>query len=155
LARLLDLDSRTRVDLIRGLHELALARWRLARLDSPAMLRFIGRTGHAGQRAVPRSKDEVQRVRYAIGVVSARVPWRSDCLVQALAARRWLDSLGISTELFIGVRKSAERGFEAHAWLTDGRDVVTGGDISGFQALVSPQVLEMLTSAGVRSIRSM
>ena len=72
------------------------------------------------------------RVRMAIGRAARRVPWRSDCLVQALAAQSWLRSRRIPTELSIGVHRatSAKSGFEAHAWLSCGGDVVVGGDVS-------------------------
>jgi hypothetical protein len=67
--------------------------------------------------------------------MAARVPWRSDCLVQATAAQRWLDRHQIPTQLHIGVRKDHAAGFEAHAWLCHGALIVTGGDISGFVPL--------------------
>lgn len=80
----------------------------------------------------------VRRVAFAIPRVAARVPWRSDCLVQAVAGQRWLASLGIESTLSIGVRKTVEHGFEAHAWLKVGEESVTGGDVSTFSVLSMP-----------------
>lgn len=72
-----------------------------------------------------------ERLAYVIPRVGRRLPWRSDCLVQALAARRLLAAGGIASELHIGARKDAQGHFEAHAWLTVGGLVVTGWDIHG------------------------
>src|SRR4029453_4337463 len=54
--------------------------------------------------------DHVGRVGVAIVRASSRVPWRSDCLVQALAARSWLDRLGGGQFFLLGVPG------EARAW---------------------------------------
>jgi hypothetical protein len=84
----------------------------------------------------------IDRVSWAIGVAGCRVPWRSDCLVKARAAQRWLAREGIPTEMFIGVRK--DRGaFEAHAWLRHEGKTVTGGDFSGYAPLVTPDLHEI------------
>ena len=77
----------------------------------------------------------VERIAFVVPRVAARVPWKSDCLVQALAAQRWLRSARIKSTLSIGVRQQPDAGFEAHAWLSVGTTLVTGGDIAGFDAL--------------------
>jgi hypothetical protein len=76
----------------------------------------------------------LDRVAYTIPAIAMRVPWRSDCLVQALAARRWLSRAGIPSDVCLGVRKD-EPDFRAHAWLKVHERVVTGGDISGYAEL--------------------
>ncbi len=45
---------------------------------------------------------------------------------------------GIATRLTLGVPKDKRANFEAHAWLTAGDRVVTGGDVSGYVPLVKP-----------------
>jgi len=80
----------------------------------------------------------VDRVAFVIPRVAARLPWRTDCLVQALAARRWLGRHGVATTLTLGVPRDKSANFEAHAWLTAGDRIVTGGDISGYVALARP-----------------
>ena len=108
-------------DLARAAVELAVARVRKA---DRAAVTFDG-----------EPRNMVERVAYAIPRVAARVPWRADCLVQAVAAKRWLSAHGIASTINYGVpRQKAER-FEAHAWLTAGERLVTGGDISGFVPL--------------------
>ena len=74
----------------------------------------------------------VERIAYAVPAVALRVPWRSDCMVQAMAAQSWLGRYGIASTMTIGVRKHAPEGFGAHAWLSAGDILVTGGDISGY-----------------------
>lgn len=74
----------------------------------------------------------LQRVTYVVPRIGRRLPWRSDCLVQALAARRWLASKGIAGVIRLGSRIGADGKFEAHAWFTVGEAVVTGWDIERF-----------------------
>ena len=81
----------------------------------------------------------IERVAYAVPIMATRVPWRSDCLVQALTARRWLARATILSDVCIGVRKD-EQDFEAHAWLKVGERIVTGGDISSYAELPPAEV---------------
>jgi hypothetical protein len=87
----------------------------------------------------------VERVAFAIPAIALRVPWRSDCMVQAMAAQNWLARYKIPSTMTIGVRKDVPSalgpsglgpsGFGAHAWLAVGDFLVTGGDISGYVAI--------------------
>jgi hypothetical protein len=124
------------LDLIVATFELAIARVRLATADRSALL---------AQPETPRSSrtntadsERVQRVRLAIARTSHRVPWRADCLVQALAAQRWLRRLDVETALFVGVPGKPVSQFEAHAWLMHDDDVITGGQVDGYVPLSSP-----------------
>ncbi len=85
------------------------------------------------KRGIP---PDIKRIAYLIPRVAARMPWRADCLVQALAARRWLASSGHETQLSLGTRKRAGK-FEAHAWLKWHDYVVTGGNIDEYVELRS------------------
>jgi hypothetical protein len=80
---------------------------------------------------------EIQLIGWAINSAAARVPWRSDCLLQAMAGSMWLDRIQRTYKLNIGVRKNAAGGLEAHAWLTSGDLVVTGNlpDLKGFSRI--------------------
>lgn len=80
---------------------------------------------------------ETELIGWAIASAAARVPWRSDCLLQAMAASMWLDRVGRSYKLNIGVRKNDAGELEAHAWLTSGNLTVTGGlpDLEGFSTI--------------------
>lgn len=76
----------------------------------------------------------INRTAWAIAVAARYVPWRSDCLVQALAARDWLTSHGIESRLAIGVPHQKGAQFEAHAWLLSYGITVTGGDVARYNA---------------------
>jgi len=121
---------------------LALARGRLElRTVTPADIiarnrsiaaALAGRTVPAGS---ARAADEVA---FFINRMAARVPWRSDCLVQALAGQRWLADAGIVSEIVVGTAKRADGSFESHAWLRQDGRIVLGGDISTYQPLLDP-----------------
>ena len=120
-------------DLVRAVVELGLARLQLKR-HRPQF-------GAASQHAAPidhRQSALVDRVAYVIPRVAARLPWRADCLVQAMAAQRWLSRAGIATSLTLGVPKDRRPAFEAHAWLSAGGRIVTGGDVSDYVPLARP-----------------
>ena len=77
----------------------------------------------------------------AVGAMVLRVsrltPWKSTCLVHALAARRMLRRRAIPSTLRLGVRNDAA-GLAAHAWLEACGGIVCGGaDAEGFTHLVS------------------
>lgn len=86
------------------------------------------------------SAAAVRRVAFAVPRVAARLPWRTDCLVQALAARRWLAYWGIPTQVAIGVDRNQGGAFSAHAWLKHDEIIVTGGETSQFTVLLAPKL---------------
>ena len=127
------------LDLVRASLELALARFKVGSQTVSELVR----TAHQAEAAEPQSLTDLQlrlvdRVAFVLPRVGPRLPWRADCLVQAIAAQRWLGRNGISTNLYIGVQKATPAEFEAHAWLMSGDTVVTGGDRKGFTPLVTP-----------------
>lgn len=130
------------IDLLRAVLELAAANRRLGtRTARDLLVRTRPPAPASASRALSAAQqDLVKRVTYSIYRVGVRVPWRADCLVQALAAQRWLQRRGIATALFIGVRKDTPDKFEAHAWLRRDDTIITGGDISGFVAFVLPEL---------------
>jgi Transglutaminase-like superfamily len=123
-------------DLTRATAELALANLTL-RLVSPARLGLLDQADAAPAVDLTAVQEHlVDRVAYGVCAMGTRVPWRSDCLVQALAARRWLARSGIASRIGIGARRDQHDAFMAHAWLTVGERLVTGGDIAPFEEFV-------------------
>ena len=116
--------------------ELAIARVRLSSRHARAL---IAAPAMEAAQLDPRQAALVERVAYLIPRVSARLPWRADCLVQAIAAERWLARHGVATKLTLGVPRDKPADFEAHAWLSAGTRIVTGGDISGYVPLNLPR----------------
>ena len=121
----------------RALLELALARVRFDDDHSNHLLN-AGTTRRSSPTALTRDQARlVEQVTFAIPRVARRVPWRADCLVQALAGERWLRRRGIAAQIVIGVRKNGPAPLDAHAWLEAGDHIVTGGETAGFSPLTN------------------
>lgn len=114
-------------DLVRAMLELGYARARLGAMPDGSAI--------ALDELSPEEECLIKRVAHVIPRVAARLPWRADCLVQATAAKRWLSASGIASTIHFGVLREKQPAFEAHAWLTVGTRIVTGGDISGYVPL--------------------
>ena len=67
------------------------------------------------------------RIASIVGIVSYHTPWESKCLVQALTAQKMLKEQGVSTTLYLGVKKDENNQMIAHAWTRCGNYFVTGG----------------------------
>jgi hypothetical protein len=119
--------------MLRAATELIQARLTLTRMTSSdlAALATLGQP-ETGSAALEQPA-EIARIAYLLPRIAARLPFRADCVVQALAARHWLASLGHDTQLFLGTR-SGGAPFEAHAWLLWQGTVVTGGEVSAYTA---------------------
>ncbi|SDW18316.1 Transglutaminase-like superfamily protein [Albimonas donghaensis] len=86
-----------------------------------------------GPRPARLDADSRERMRRALIAVSRRMPWRSDCMIQSLAARMWLDRLGVPCAFRLGATRGPE-GIAAHAWIEVDGHVVTGGRAVGRMA---------------------
>jgi hypothetical protein len=128
-------------DVLRAVAELGLARIHLGKITGKSV---IARNNAAKSAALKRDRNEMPafqkqieaRIAYVIPRVAARLPWRSDCLVQALAGQRWLRTHNFAGEIRIGAAKSKEGAFTAHAWLSYDGHTILGGDISGYSQLL-------------------
>jgi hypothetical protein len=121
-------------------HELALARLR-HREPIDAILRRLqaipDETSGARQ-PPPITLTEVRRISWAIAAAAKRVPWRSDCLLQAMAAHRWLRRKGLQAAVFVGVRRDDQGQLIAHAWSHHGELTITGGRHDEFHVMLGP-----------------
>ena len=126
-----------------AMKELLLARVRHATRPIGDVLRDLNDTRSVCLPAV-RRKVDLPRLSWALGAVAARSPWRADCLLQAMAADRWLRRHGHAPEFFLGVAAAPNEPFGAHAWLRcDGVDV-TGGNGSGCAVILGPSRLNVV-----------
>ncbi len=81
-------------------------------------------TGNVSKaRTHPYSADQCV---WAVRATSRCVP-AATCLTQALAGQVLLARSGYDSRLEIGVAKTGEAGFEAHAWLICANRIVIGG----------------------------
>ena len=75
-----------------------------------------------------RDLTTLHHIRLALRRASRYTPWKSACLVQALAAKNMLKRRRIPYTLYLGLTKNGEieKGIKAHAWLRSGNLVLTG-----------------------------
>jgi hypothetical protein len=77
-------------------------------------------------------EKQIARARYVarrLERVAAHVPWRTTCLVQAIAGALLLRRRGIATTIRLGVNRT-DGNLAAHAWLLVGDTIVLGGIVS-------------------------
>jgi hypothetical protein len=109
---------------LRSLFRLVQARLEVSRKSSPELLRRL-RSNSFG-RPSRDSIVDVDLMRWALQAVSRRLPWRSDCLVQSLAARLWLDAAGVPCSFRLGASRLGDE-IGAHAWIEVDGKVASGG----------------------------
>ena len=124
---------------VRGLWALVRARWAFDRMQARDIVTRNQRSAAAAW-ADPASTDPalVARIAYVIPRISARLPWRSDCVIQAMAAQDWLARHGLASDIRIGVERPTDGKFGAHAWLVHDGGVVTGGEVERYEVLLEP-----------------
>jgi hypothetical protein len=128
---------------LRGFAELVRARIIFARLEAseiPARNLAVTRLAAHGS-TTAADPDHLARMAFVLPRLSARLPWRSDCLVQAIAAQNWLAASRLAGEIQIGVERPADGPFGAHAWLVHAGMVITGGDIARYERLLGESPL--------------
>lgn len=115
----------------------AWALWYLARArvlhalwPAPRIFARLRADAPAGHGAAP----DPALMGWALQAWGKRVPWRADCLVQALAARLWLDRSGTAATLRLGARR-VDGAILAHAWLELDGIPVSGGAPSAALAM--------------------
>ncbi|MCE3198834.1 lasso peptide biosynthesis B2 protein [Paenibacillus sonchi] len=75
----------------------------------------------------------IRHVTKAIRVMSRFTPWKSTCMVRAVAGLKMLEKRGIESTLYMGVAKDKQGRMIAHAWLRSGSYYVSGDDaMKGF-----------------------
>ena len=134
-----------------ALKELGIARAKFALVPAQQIVDGL-RTRCAEDNVTEQAQPELQinkrKVAWAIAAVAARVPWRSDCLLQAMAAQRWLARHHLRATFYLGVSKTHDEAFKAHVWLCLGDMIIAGRSGAGFEPLIEP---ERTTTASSRS----
>jgi len=118
----------------RAVFELARARIAFASI-SMREIQALNAAHNGGE--IPESADVlIGWIAYAVPRAAHRMPFRADCLVQALAAQRWLAAHGIGSSVVIGAERPDGQPFAAHAWLECGGRTVTGGETTQYTILL-------------------
>ena len=113
-------------------------RWRAILLLLPACFRAATELAIARIRHQFIRPGDIQAMNKRAGS-GAHVVEDQDALgAEAMAAQRWLRARGIASSISIGVRRSEEGEFESHAWLRQGKRIVTGGEIQQFSPILTP-----------------
>ncbi len=95
-------------------------------LSAPELLRRLRAPGPEAAAGTDFDREDGERMRVALARIGRRLPGRSDCLVQSLAARMWLERRGVPFVFRLGMRRGPA-GLGAHAWIEVNGQVVTGG----------------------------
>lgn len=75
----------------------------------------------------------IRQITTAIRLISRYTPWKSTCMVRAVAGLKMLEKRGIESTLYMGVARDKEGKMIAHAWLRSGSSYVSGDDaMQGF-----------------------
>ena len=126
--------------LITAIIELALARIRFAATPAQEVVRSLEKRSRSTncKLSADESSLDLHCISWAIEAASARVPWRSDCLIQAMAADRWLYRHGLVGDFYLGVKQNPSEPFTAHAWMRCSGITVTGGICDEYLPLIEP-----------------
>lgn len=127
---------------LRGFWELVRARMVFARMQAAHIPPRNKAAKDTARKDSTVTSAELARIYYVLPRISDRLPWRSDCMVQAIAAQNWLASRGAAGEIQIGVENPEDGEFGAHAWLLYNEMVIVGGDISQYQLILSDSRLD-------------
>jgi transglutaminase superfamily protein len=85
------------------------------------------------------SPPTIDRISWAVRAASRFIPGASNCLVRALATQSLLGRFGYRSTLQIGVRKAADGGLAAHAWLeSEGAVVIGEFELDNYVPLARP-----------------
>lgn len=121
---------------IRALTELISARVEFANLKTTDILARNQTFKGLEDRPAKDRPLLVRRIAFVLPRLSARLPWRSDCLVQAIAAQNWLASYDLYGQIQVGVEHPGGGQFGAHAWVLHRDTIVTGGQINRYSVLL-------------------
>ena len=124
--RLVALRGNERKLLVLSLVLVAHVRAALCVLPSRFIVRLVRRLGDAPARTPRARRPAIDRVAWAIATASRVVP-RATCLTQAVSGMLLLRHYGYESRLRLGVARSDDGGFLAHAWIEREGVILIGG----------------------------
>ncbi|TVR58253.1 MAG: lasso peptide biosynthesis B2 protein [Spirochaetaceae bacterium] len=125
LRTLVALSRTERIAAVRICLRLVQIRFRLARWPFPAVLRHV-RIAAARCRKIDDPAMTARRIGGWVARAARVLPGRYLCLPQALTAYVECSRYGLDPKLRVGVMRSADARFEAHAWLEHDGEIVVG-----------------------------
>ena len=112
---------------------LATLAWASAAIANKPFAQVAAIAGSRPVRGAPASPAEIDRVVQAVEAWARRVPWRTVCFQQGLAAHLMLRRRGVASRMHYGVSQAVEKtpgdkGLGAHVWVSVGDRLVIGGE---------------------------
>lgn len=95
-------------------------------LPFQAVRRLLSRLAQRSASSLAGNDVPVSRVVWAVTIASQYVP-AATCLTQALATKMLLDRYGYRATVRLGVARSEDGQFQAHAWVENNGAIVIGG----------------------------
>lgn len=90
--------------------------------------KYLGNSGTSSQNEPCGSLlHEITRIRNTLRRIGNNTPWNSNCLVLAITGKILLRQQKLSNTLYLGVMREGKSSLAAHAWLTCGNVIITGG----------------------------
>ncbi len=126
LRKFLSLSSSDRKLLIQTAVLLSGIRLGLRFLSFPALRRILDKISKTALNSTQAYESTLNRVVWAVDIVSKYMPGGIKCLARALATQVLLARRGYLVELQIGVAKNEAGQLEAHAWIESQGSVVIG-----------------------------
>jgi Transglutaminase-like superfamily len=108
--------------------ELCVARFKVSFVPFQVYKRGLGEHMHTTSHQGFQSEHLfAKQFKWAIQKMAGVTPFKSNCMVQAVAAKAVFKKRGLATTLYIGVAKGQEAQQKLnHAWLRSGSLIVTG-----------------------------
>lgn len=128
LRKFIALPAADRFLLVESLLLLAAFKAALGLLSFRRVLRLASRLSRRPAEAGAGDGELTQRVAWAASVARAYIPGETTCLATSLTAMVLLARRGCPAELRIGVDRTGEGPFLAHAWVESRGEVVVEGE---------------------------
>jgi hypothetical protein len=126
-SKFLQLSRRDKAILLEAIFFLALARIFLLVAPFRWIARRLGEQTSPLKTNHPRDRSElVLRIAKMLQTAAHNAPWKTNCLVQSIAAAMMLRRRKIEGAVYFGARTDESGEFEAHAWACCGDILVTG-----------------------------
>ena len=134
IRKLAGLQAEDRNALFVAIWHLFCARVIFAVTPASTLIRRLQQSDRDPANDATTSSTDTELIAWALSAAARRLPWRTDCLVQAIAAKRWLDRKRVHSTFHIAAQGRYGDGtadhdrLSAHVWLEVGGRPVTGGD---------------------------
>jgi hypothetical protein len=129
LSKLFTRSWRERFLFAEALWRLGLARMTILLIPFKFIAPSLGNQGHTASEIITQQQsNQAELIGWAVRAAARRTPWYSNCLAQAIAAKRMLQHRNIPSTIYLGVKKTKDDPdkLNAHAWLACGNVILTG-----------------------------